>query len=51
MKAIVLGGCGILGLSLLMHLKEQEDISEILVSDIREGILKEEVAWLIGNWC
>ena len=46
MKAIVLGGCGILGLSLLTYLKEQQDISEILVTDIQEAKLKEEVAWL-----
>ena len=29
MKAIVLGGCGMLGLSLLTYLKEQQEISEI----------------------
>ena len=46
MKAIVLGGCGILGLSLLTYLKEQQDISEILITDIQEGKLKDEVAWL-----
>jgi saccharopine dehydrogenase-like NADP-dependent oxidoreductase len=46
MKAIVLGGCGILGLSLLTYLKEQQDISEILVTDIQEAKLKGEVAWL-----
>ena len=46
MKAIVLGGCGILGLSLLTYLKEQEEISEILVTDINEGRLRELVAWL-----
>jgi len=46
MKAIVLGGCGYMGLSLLTYLKEQEDISEILVTDIREARLKELVAWL-----
>ena len=46
MKAIVLGGCGMIGLSLLTYLKEQQDISEILVTDIQEAKLKEEVAWL-----
>ncbi len=46
MKAIVLGGCGILGLSLLTYLKEQRDISEILVTDVQETKLKKEVAWL-----
>lgn len=46
MKAIVLGGCGIMGLSLLTYLKEQQDISEILVTDIQEAKLKKEVAWL-----
>jgi len=46
MKAVVLGGCGILGLSLLTYLKEQEEISEILVTDIDEGRLKELVVWL-----
>jgi saccharopine dehydrogenase-like NADP-dependent oxidoreductase len=46
MKAIVLGGCGILGLSLLTYLKEQGEISEILVTDIDEGRLKELVTWL-----
>lgn len=46
MKAIVLGGCGIIGLSLLMYLKEQRDISEILVTDVQEGKLKAQVAWL-----
>lgn len=46
MKVIVLGGCGIIGLSLLTYLKEQQDISEILVTDVQETKLKEEVAWL-----
>lgn len=46
MKAIVLGGCGIMGLSLVTYLKEQKDITEILVTDIQEAKLKEEVAWL-----
>ncbi len=46
MKAIVLGGCGILGLSLLTYLKEQREISEILVTDINEVKLKELVTWL-----
>lgn len=46
MKAIVLGGSGIIGLSLLTYLKEQQDISEILVTDIQEAKLNEEVAWL-----
>ncbi len=46
MKTIVLGGCGIIGLSLLTYLKEQRDISEILVTDVKEARLKEEVAWL-----
>ena len=46
MRAIVLGGCGILGLSLLTYLKEQKDVSEILVIDVNEAKLKEEVAWL-----
>ena len=46
MKAIVLGGCGIMGLSLVTYLKEQKDITEILVTDIQEARLKEEVAWL-----
>jgi saccharopine dehydrogenase-like NADP-dependent oxidoreductase len=45
-KAIVLGGCGILGLSLLTYLKEQQDISDILVTDIEEDRLKELVTWL-----
>ena len=46
MKAIVLGGCGFMGLSLLTYLKEQEDISEILVTDIDAGKLKELMMWL-----
>jgi len=46
MKTIVLGGCGIIGLSLLTYLKEQRDISEIVVTDVQERKLKEEVAWL-----
>jgi saccharopine dehydrogenase-like NADP-dependent oxidoreductase len=46
MKAIVLGGCGIVGLSLLTYLKEQKEISKILVTDIQEAKLKEEVVWL-----
>jgi saccharopine dehydrogenase-like NADP-dependent oxidoreductase len=46
MKAIVLGGCGIIGLSLLTYLKEQRDISEVLVTDINGAKLKEQVAWL-----
>jgi saccharopine dehydrogenase-like NADP-dependent oxidoreductase len=46
MKAIVLAGCGIIGLSLLTYLKEQQDISEVLVTDINGAKLKEEVAWL-----
>ena len=46
MKAIVLGGCGILGLSLLTYLKEEQEISQILVTDIQEAKLKEEVVWL-----
>lgn len=46
MKAIVLGGCGFMGLSLLAYLKEQNDISEILVTDINEKKLGEIVAWL-----
>ena len=46
MKAIVLGGCGFLGLSLVTYLKEQADISKILVTDIREDRLKELLAWL-----
>ncbi len=46
MKAIVLGGCGILGLSLVTYLKEQDDISDILVTDINEGKVKELIAWL-----
>jgi len=46
MKTIVLGGCGFMGLSLLTYLKEQEDISEILVTDIDGGKLKELMMWL-----
>lgn len=46
MKAIVLGGGGILGLALLVYLKHQEDIREILVTDIQERVIKERVAWL-----
>jgi saccharopine dehydrogenase-like NADP-dependent oxidoreductase len=46
MKAIVLGGCGIVGLSLLTYLKEQKEISKILVTDIQEAKLKEEVVLL-----
>ena len=46
MKAIVLGGGGILGLSLLVYLKDQKDISSILVTDIQEGVIKERVSWL-----
>lgn len=46
MKAIVLGGCGLMGLSLLTYLKEQEDISEILVTDINADRLNELVTWL-----
>jgi saccharopine dehydrogenase-like NADP-dependent oxidoreductase len=46
MKAIVLGGCGILGLSLLTYLKEQKVISEILVTDINESRLRDLVTWL-----
>lgn len=46
MKAIVLGGCGMLGLSLLTYLREQDDISEVLVTDINADRLKELVTWL-----
>lgn len=46
MKAIVLGGGGILGLSLLVYLKHQKDITEVLVTDIQEKVIKERVAWL-----
>ena len=46
MKAIVLGGCGTLGLSLLTYLKEQQEIPEILVTDVQQTKLKEVVAWL-----
>lgn len=46
MKAIVLGSCGLLGVSLLTYLKEQNEISEVLVTDINEGRLRELVAWL-----
>jgi saccharopine dehydrogenase-like NADP-dependent oxidoreductase len=46
MKVIILGGCGFMGLSLLTYLKEQKDISEILVTDIDTGKLKELVNWL-----
>lgn len=46
MKAIVLGSCGLLGVSLLTYLKEQKEISEILATDVNGGRLKELVAWL-----
>lgn len=46
MKAIVLGGGGVLGLALLVYLKEQEDISDVLVTDINGESVKERVAWL-----
>lgn len=46
MKALVLGGGGILGLALLVYLKDQKDISEVLVTDINEDSVKERVAWL-----
>jgi saccharopine dehydrogenase-like NADP-dependent oxidoreductase len=46
MKAIVLGGVGMLGLSLLTYLKEQQEISEILVTDVQQTKLKEVMAWL-----
>lgn len=46
MKAIVLGGGGILGLSLLVYLKHQKDITEVLVTDIQGKVIKERVAWL-----
>lgn len=46
MKAIVLGGGGIMGLSLLVYLKDQKEISEVLVTDIQENVVKERVAWL-----
>ena len=46
MKAIVLGGVGTLGLSLLTYLKNQQDISEIVVADIQQAKLKEVIAWL-----
>lgn len=46
MKAIVIGGCGILGLSLLTYLKEQKEISQILVTDVQKARLEEEIAWL-----
>ena len=46
MRAIVLGSCGLMGVSLLTYLKEQEDISEILATDINVGRLNETVAWL-----
>jgi saccharopine dehydrogenase-like NADP-dependent oxidoreductase len=46
MKAIVLGSCGILGLSLLTYLKEQKEISEVLVTDVNEVRLRELVEWL-----
>ena len=46
MKAIVLGGCGMLGLSLLTYLKEQQEIPEILVTDVQQTKLKEVVDWL-----
>ncbi len=46
MKAIVLGGVGMLGLSLLTYLKEQQDIHEILVTDIQESKLENVMEWL-----
>ena len=46
MKAIVLGGGGIMGLSLLVYLMERREFSEILVTDLQEEMIKERVAWL-----
>lgn len=46
MKTIVLGGMGVLGMALLTYLKEQEEISEILVTDIQQQKLKKVMAWL-----
>ena len=46
MKAIVLGGGGILALSLLVSLKDEKDFSEVLVTDLREDVVGERVAWL-----
>lgn len=46
MKAIVLGGAGVLGLALITYLRDQKEISEVLVTDIQEDRIKERVAWL-----
>ena len=46
MKAIILGGGGIMGLSLLVYLKERKEFSNILVTDIQEDIIKQRVSWL-----
>jgi len=35
-----------LGLALLVYLKDQEDISDVLVTDINEESIKERIAWL-----
>ena len=46
MKAIVLGGGSTMGLALLVYLKDQQDISQILVTDIQDELIKERVSWL-----
>lgn len=48
MKAIVIGGGGIMALALLVYLKDQKDISEVLVTDIKEDLVKDRVKWISG---
>lgn len=46
MKAVVLGCCGYMGNSTVAYLREQRDISNILLTDIDKDKLKEVIEWL-----
>lgn len=48
MKIIVLGAAGVQGKSAIVYLLEQNDVTEILATDIRENIL-EEMKIRLGN--
>lgn len=46
MKAIVLGGLGIMGIAALVSLRKEKEISHITVVDRQAAAVKEVVAWL-----
>ena len=46
MKIVVVGGAGLMGPAVIADLLEQKDVSQIVVADIKEEIIKERVAIL-----